>query len=71
MSSLEFELIPDKKGLFVDVQYPGEEKPRYTIDLRKMICTCMGNTMGMDCKHLEEVRFRIHNATARFRRDLK
>lgn len=58
----EFELIPDERGLFIDVQYPGEEKPRYSIDLIKMICTCMGNTMGLDCKHLKEVRFRIRHA---------
>jgi hypothetical protein len=68
---VDFDLIPDERGLFVDVKYPDEEKPRYTIDLITMICTCMGNTMNMKCKHLEEIDFRIHNATARFWRELK
>ena len=66
---MDFDLIPDVRGLFVDVKYPHEDKPRYTLDLITMKCTCMGNTMEKDCKHLDEVRFRIRNSTFRFLRD--
>ncbi len=69
----DFELIPDPKGLFLDVKYPDEEKSRYTIDLIKWTCTCTGHTMEQarakrearkpkNCKHLEEVIFRIRHA---------
>lgn len=68
---MDFDLIPDERGLFVDVKYPLEDEPRYTIDLIIMSCTCMGNTMGMNCKHLDEVRFRIRSSTIRFFRDMK
>lgn len=71
---MDFDLVPDKKGLFLDVKYPHEKKPRYTIDLIKWTCTCTGHTMeqakaqkfethkAKNCKHLEEVVFRIRHA---------
>jgi len=71
--SLDFELIPDEKGFYLEVKYPLEDKPRYHIDLIKWDCTCIGCTMEQakakkenrkpkDCKHLDEVRFRIRHA---------
>lgn len=68
----EFDLIPDPKGFFLDVKYP-QEKARYTIDLIKWTCTCTGHTIEQarakkekrktkNCKHLEEVVFRIRHA---------
>ena len=69
----DFDLIPDNKGFYVDVKYPDEDKPRYSIDLIKWTCTCTGYTTEMaraknenrkpkNCKHLEEVVFRIRHA---------
>lgn len=68
----DFDLIPDPRGLFLDVVYP-QEKPRYSIDLLKWTCTCTGHTTEWarainekrkpkNCKHLEEVVFRIRHA---------
>ncbi len=69
----DFDFVPDKKGLFLNVKYPGE-KPRYSIDIIKWTCTCTGHTMeqvrairdpthkAKNCKHLEEVVFRIRHA---------
>lgn len=59
---MDFDLTPDTQGLFLDVKYPHEDKPRYTIDLINMSCTCMGFTMGKMCKHIEEVKFRLNHA---------
>jgi len=76
----DFDFIPDKQGLFLDVKYPEEEKPRYTIDLIGWTCTCTGHTMECsrvkkdksykpkNCKHLEEVVFRIRHAGIKFGR---
>lgn len=68
----EFDFIPDKNGFHLDVFYVGE-KPRYQINLLKMDCTCTGFTIEQakaksenrkpnNCKHLEEVRFRLRHA---------
>lgn len=68
----EFELIPDPKGFFLDVKYP-DEPPRYTIDLIKMECSCLGftieqaradkdNRKAKYCKHLDEVQFQLRHA---------
>ena len=70
---MDFDLLPDNKGFFLDVKYPHEDKPRYTIDLLKWECTCTGFTVELaravrdqskpkNCKHLEEVVFRIRHA---------
>jgi len=62
----DFALTPDKKGFFVDVEYPEDETPRYSINLIKMKCTCMGFTMRERCKHIEEVKFRLRDAGIQF-----
>lgn len=70
---MDFDLIPDPKGLFLDVKYPDEDKARYSIDLLKWTCTCVYHTIeqarvvngkkkAKNCKHLEEVVFRIRHA---------
>ncbi len=60
MTNLPFKLIPDKAGgLFIDVMYPGEDKPRYMIDLVKMECTCQGFIQHKKCYHITEVRERV------------
>lgn len=77
----DFELIADPKGLFLDVKYPENEKPRYTIDLMKLECTCKGYTIEQArakkenrtpkiCKHLDEVAFRIRNSGINFNKYL-
>ena len=79
---MDFDLVADPKGLFLDVQYPHEDKPRYTIDLIKWICTCTWHTMeqshhnrdashkAKNCKHLDEVVFRIRHADIKLGRFL-
>lgn len=68
----DFDLIPDERGFYVHVQYV-DEPPRYTIDLFKWDCTCLGfmmaqakakrdNTKPNNCQHLEECVFRIRHA---------
>ena len=77
----EFALIADRKGLFVYVQYPEEEKPRYTIDIIKGECECTGYTILQakaaklkckpnNCKHLEELVFVLRQATIKMGKDL-
>lgn len=39
------------KGLFLDVKYTHEQKPRYFIDIKKQICTCAGFMFTSHCKH--------------------
>ena len=69
----DFDFIPDKKGLFLDVKYPEEEKSRYIINLIRWTCTCIGHTIELarainekrkakNCKHLKEVVFRMRHA---------
>ena len=71
--NMDFDLWPDNKGLFLDVKYPHEDKPRYSIDLLEWTCTCEGHTVEQgraanegrkpkNCKHLEEVVFRLRHA---------
>ena len=51
-----FDLIRDVRGGgWFDVKYPGEAKARYMIDGKKHSCTCMGNTNGLECKHLKKL----------------
>lgn len=51
----DFKLIPDKKlGIWIDVQYPDEERPRYMMNIERKTCTCIGSSLGKDCKHLKE-----------------
>ncbi len=70
---MDFDLVPDSRGFFLDVKYPHEDKPRYTIDLTGWTCTCEGHTIEWarsinekrnpkNCKHLEEVVFRLRHA---------
>lgn len=70
---MDFDLTPHNNGFFLDVKYPHEDKARYTIDLLKMECECTGYTVEQaradkekrkpkNCKHLEEVVFRIRHA---------
>ena len=67
---MDFDLEFDQRGLVVDVQYPQEDKPRYSIDLLNMECTCTGyiiekatarreSRSPQSCKHLQEVEFRL------------
>jgi len=70
---MDFDLVPEPKSLHVYVKYPHEMEPRYTIDLIKMECECKGYTMEQakaakdnrspkNCKHLDEVEFRVRHA---------
>lgn len=69
----DFDLVPDKRGLYVDVVYSDMIKPLYIIDLLNWDCTCIGYTIEQarakkenrkpnNCKHLEEVVFRLRHA---------
>ena len=70
---MDFNLIPEATGLYVHEKNPHEKKPRDTIDLIKMEFECQGYTIEQakaakgkrkpkNCKHLDEVVFRVRHA---------
>ncbi len=56
----DFNLIPDKLGLYLDVKYDHEEKPRYFIDVKRQECTCMGFMFIGNCKHMKEYQRKLY-----------
>lgn len=55
-----FNLVCDKQGLYLDVKYPHEERPRYFIDIKRQECTCMGFMFVGRCKHMREYKRKLH-----------
>lgn len=53
----QFKLVPDTiLPHWIDVIYPNEERPRYMMNLEQQSCTCIGNSLGRECKHLKKAQ---------------
>lgn len=57
----DFNLIPDKRGFYLDVKYPHETKPRYFIDMIRRFCTCAGFMFTTHCKHMKKYQNKLHS----------